>query len=54
MTDEIITYKELSSDPVNGVYAIIEGSGYVVVEGNKLIHSPRGVSINDDERLVRV
>lgn len=49
-----IKYKELAENPTSGIYKVIESNTYVIVEDNKTVHSPRGMSICDDEELMRI
>jgi hypothetical protein len=45
-----MTYKDISNNPKDGIYKT-SANTYVIVKDNKLIHSPRGMMIADDEIL---
>ncbi len=47
----IIKYKELAADPKDGIYRVIGTKTHIIVTGNKLIHSPHGMTIRDDAIL---
>ena len=45
-----MTYKELIENPQDGIYKTEKGT-IVLVEGNKIIHSPAGAAVKDLEKL---
>lgn len=50
----MITYKELSENPKQGTYKIIGTNTFVISDGIKLVHSPRGMTIDEDEELEEI
>lgn len=45
-----MTYGELIDNPQDGIYKTEKGT-IVLIEGSKIVHSPAGATIKDDERL---
>lgn len=50
----MITYKELSADPKQGIYKVVGTNTFVISDGIKLVHSPRGMTIDADTELEEI
>jgi len=43
-----MTYRELISKPIDGLYLVIGTNTHVLINGAKIVHSPHGMTIDDD------
>lgn len=43
-----MTYSDLIKNPVDGIFLVLGTHTRVIVEGARVIHSPRGMTIDDD------
>jgi hypothetical protein len=47
-------FKELKENPKDGFYKVLNKDIFIVVEGNKVVHSPYRKSIRDDEKIIKL